>query len=177
MSADSSEGAPPSPSGGERRASDLAPLVYDELRQLAAKHLAERDWTIQPTALVHEAYIRCSRQDRFRSSDHFAAVAAKAMRQILVDHARRRRAGKRDRRRRQECEVAELTTQPVDVLELDEALRDLAELDARKAEVVEMRVFGQLTIEATARELGVSHMTVSSDWRFARAWLADRLCG
>ncbi|MEZ5966396.1 MAG: ECF-type sigma factor [Planctomycetota bacterium] len=160
---------------GPLGADHLIELVYDDLRRLAVGWMGKAQWTVQPTALVHEAYARCARSAEFRDRSHFAAVAAKAMRQLLVDHARRRRAGRRDVERRTEIDVETLGREACDVLVIDDALGSLAGLDGRKARVVELRVFGGLTIEQTATALGVSHMTVSNDWRFARAWLADRL--
>lgn len=156
-------------------AADLVASVYSDLRDLAARYLGHRNWTVQPTALVHEAYSRCARQGQFRGPEHFAAVAATAMRQLLIDHARARRAGKRDAALRTVCNLDEIGRSEFDVLDIDDALAVLAALDERKAKVVELRIFGGMTIPEVARALGISHMTVSNDWRFARAWLAERL--
>jgi RNA polymerase sigma factor (TIGR02999 family) len=170
---------------GDSSAADrLFPLVYDELRALAA-HMFERqpaNHTLQPTALVHDAFIRLVGQPAgaFKSRAHFMAVAAKAMRQILTDHARRRNAQKRG------GDWSQITIDDsalardghnasIDVLALDETLQALAKLDERKARVVELRFFGGLTSEETAEALGVSRATVADDWTVARAWLRSEL--
>ncbi len=157
---------------------DIAP-IYEELRRLAASALSgsRTSDSLQPTALVHEAYIKLAHGGEYRDRAHFMAVAATAMRQVLIDRARRNQAQKRDRR---EATVSTdlLDTgaeTALDVLALDEALERLAGVDVRKARVVELRVFGGLTIEETAEQLGVSGVTVSTDWRFARAWLTREL--
>lgn len=165
------------PSAFER----LMPVIYDELRRLARGHLrGERaGHTLQTTALVHEAYLRLA--DRYRlkveNRDQFLALSAQAMRRVLVDHARKHRAAKR-----QVPEAAELgdatlmaRQRPVNLLDLDEALSELSELDERQGRVVELRFFGGLTVEETARALGVAPRTVKRDWRVARAWLFRRL--
>ncbi len=162
----------------------LAPLVYDELHGIAIRALrGERsDHTLQPTALVHEAYLKLVDQRRVEWKDraHFLAVAAQAMRRILVDHARRHRALKRG---------ASAVRVPVDDIELpdaragvefddlDTALTDLARLEPRPAQVVELRFFGGLSIEETAEVLGISPATVKRDWMAARAWLHRELAG
>jgi RNA polymerase sigma-70 factor (ECF subfamily) len=170
--------------GGDRTAFDrLLPLVYDELRALAASQLRRErpDHTLQPTALVHEAYLRLVGQDRsrYRSRGHFLAVAAQAMRRILVDHARRKRS-----RKRSGGAPADLTPGTLvqvqaaeDVLAVDEALDRLARLDPRQARVVEFRYFVGLSIEDTAEALGVSPATVKRDWVLARAWLQREIEG
>lgn len=162
--------------------SDLMPLVYQDLRALASARLrSERpDHTLQPTALVHEAFLRLAEQTRaaFRSREHFFAVAAETIRRVLVDHARARRADKRS------AGGARLTIQAaldspdkpdVDLLSLDDALTRLAALNERQAKVVELRYFAGLNIDATAAYLGVSEGTVKGDWRLARAWLEREL--
>lgn len=156
--------------------------VYDELRRLARRYLArERDGhTFQPTDLVHEACVKLADAPggAFRDRLHFLATAARAMREILVDHARARLADKRGGgalRVTWVDGIAGTTDAGPDVVALDDALRRLAEVDARKARMVELRFFGGLTIEEIAQALDVSHMTVSSDWRMARAWLAAEL--
>jgi RNA polymerase sigma-70 factor, ECF subfamily len=170
---------------GDRAAFDrLVPLVYDELRSLARAQL-RRDagqWTLQATALVHEAYFRLAGTDvSWESSGHFFAIAARVMRQVLVDEARRRQADKRGGGVRpeelaQDAAVAMSTEGPeADLLALDEALTSLAALDARRAEVVELRYFAGMTIEETSRHLGFSHATVERDLKLARAWLSRRL--
>ncbi len=163
--------------------SDLLPAVYDELRRIAALHLARErvDHTLQPTAVVHEAWLRLSELDRMRFDDesHFLVAAAGAIRRVLVDHARARRAEKRGgaAERITLSGVSETGGGAVDLLALDEALALLAEKDARKARVVELRYFGGLTIDETAETLGVGSTTVEDDWAFARAWLRRTLGG
>lgn len=170
-------------SGDATAEPELLPLVYDELRALAAHLLrAQRpDHTLQPTALVHEAWLKLERAgSQFDNRAHFVAVAAKAMRQILVNHARDRRAAKRGgdaaRQPLDDCLAAiELTAG--DVVALDDALAALAAHNARHAQIVEMRVFGGMSVDEVAQALGVGETTVKVDWRFARAWLQQRLVG
>jgi RNA polymerase sigma-70 factor, ECF subfamily len=165
--------------GDESAAARLMPLVYDELRRLADSYLRRErpDHTLQPTALVNEAYLRLVDQTRARLRDrsHFFAVAARQMRRVLVDHARRHHADKRGggARRVSLDEAAEhaQAARDLDLVALDAALNRLAELDARQARIVELRFFGGLTVEETARALGVSATTVKDDWQSARAWL------
>lgn len=160
----------------------LAPQIYDELRRLAAIYLrGERpDHTLQPTALVHEAYLRlidASRVD-WRDRAHFFRTAARAMRRVLVDHARARRAEKRagSWQRITLAEIdPELSGPDLELLALDELLEQLAGLHERHAQVVELRFFGGLTIAETAAALGVSETTVEDDWAMARAWLLRQL--
>lgn len=156
----------------------LLPLVYDKLRELAdALMRHERtDQTLQPTDLVHEAYLRLIDQTRvdWNGRTHFCAVAAEAMRRILVDHARARRAQKRGGgRQRVALDEANraVAGRDVDVVDLDEALSRLAELAPREARIVELRFFGGLTNVEVAEVLRVSVRTVEDDWRTARAWL------
>lgn len=164
-------------SGGDRAALDeLIPLVHQQLRQLARRHLARErpGHTIQPTALVNEAYLRLVKQRGmvWQDRSHFLAVAAQLMRFILVDHARRRRYQKRGGSTPPialDVDVAD--PRPAGILAIDGALDDLAKIDERKVRVVEMRVFGGLSVAESARLLGVSPETVTRDWRFARAWL------
>jgi RNA polymerase sigma factor (TIGR02999 family) len=165
----------------------LLPLVYEELRALAAHHLAkplERAHTLQPTALVHEAFLKMGSADkRWTGRDHFMAVASIAMRQVLVDHARRKRADKRGGgMARVDMSVEDAPSdrqsgRELRVLELHDLLTTLAELDPRAAQICEMRLFGGMTHDQIAAVLGVSRITVSSDWCFARAWLASRVGG
>jgi len=160
----------------------LAPLVYDELRRLAHYYMAGQrpDHTLQTTALVNEAYLRLSDQKKatFTNRSHFLAVAAKAMRQILVDHAR---ASQRQKRgggaSKVELDEAAIVApqQPAAILVLNEALERLATLDTRKADVVELRYFGGLTQEEIAEVLKISPATVRRDWVFARTWLYREL--
>lgn len=161
---------------------DLPVRVYEELRALAqAKLLQERPGhTLQATALVHEAFVRLSAQNRAgtQSKSQFMAIAAETMRRVLVDHARARLTEKRggDRRRVTLSDsIADDSSPAVDVLELDEVLDELARVDERAARVVTLRFFGGLDVAATADLLGVSDRTIKSEWRFARAWLQDRL--
>lgn len=162
----------------------LFPLVYQDLRQRAAGYLrGERPGhTLQPTALAHEAYLRLvgQRDYPWKNRAHFMAMAARAMRSILVDHARKRNAQKRGGG---QSPVAIHTTlvveggPPVGFDDLDRALVDLARLSERQARVVELRYFGGLSIEETGEALGISPMTVKRDWATARAWLYRELSG
>jgi RNA polymerase sigma factor (TIGR02999 family) len=170
--------------GGNRAAADaLLPLVYDELRAIAAQKMrSERaDHTLQPTALVNEAFLRLVDQTRvqWQGRAHFCAVAASMMRRILVDHARRRDADKRGAGQRpvvlDEAFAPSGGQNPVDIVALDDLLNRLAELNERHARVVELRFFGGLTVEETAHALGISPATVKNDWRAARAWLLIHL--
>jgi RNA polymerase sigma factor (TIGR02999 family) len=165
-------------SRGESDALDrLTPIVYGELLRLARRHLrGERNGhSMQATALVNEAYVRLVDFTRIRWQNraHFFAVSAQVMRRILVDHARRRNA-KRGRSHRHVSldEAVVVAPQPsLDLVALDEALQALARVDARKAQVVEMRFFGGLSVEESAAVLQVSAVTVMRDWRTAKAWL------
>jgi RNA polymerase sigma factor (TIGR02999 family) len=159
------------------------PSVYDELRRVAASYFRSKPAaeTLQPTALVHEAYLKLASRTsaEYESRAHFTAVAATAMRHILVDHARGRGRAKRGGGIKaitlNEALIAAAETEDVDVLRLDDALTKLAELDPRRSRVVELRFFGGLNIEETATVLGVARSTVTEDWRLARAWLACEL--
>lgn len=159
----------------------MMPEAYAELRRRAKDYLSREraDHTLQPTALVHEAYAKLAARERaaYRNRTHFVASSARAMREILVDHARARGAQKRGAGgdRITLSEVADSIAEGVDVLELHEALARLSKLDARKARMVELRFFGGLSIAEIASELGVSHMTVSNDWRMAQAWLSREM--
>jgi RNA polymerase sigma factor (TIGR02999 family) len=169
--------------GGSEAARDqLVPLVYRDLQRLARAHLArERSGhTLQPTALVHETYLRLMGHAAmdWQGRTHFFALAATTMRRILVSYARKQRAAKRG------CGGTAVTlcenhavesAREVDLLALDAALAELEKLDQRQCRVVELRYFGGLTIEETADALGVSPATVKSDWSFARAWLFREL--
>lgn len=170
---------------GNRPALDeLTPLVYAELRRLAASYLRREQpgQTLQPTALVHEAYLRLvdSSLPDWRSRTHFYGVAAHLMRQILVDHAREQNAMKRggDAIHLALREDVALSPGPEpDLIAVDDALERLAACEPRKAQVVELRFFGGLTEEETADVLCVSAVTVRRDWQFARAWLIRDLTG
>ncbi|MGH8290603.1 MAG: sigma-70 family RNA polymerase sigma factor [Steroidobacteraceae bacterium] len=164
-------------SGDDDALHRLLPLVYEELRRVARRHLrGERaDHTLQTTALVHEAYLRLMGQGAPEVHDrcHFVALTSHLMRQILVDHARARLAKKRDGGCRITLgeEVGATDPGEIDVLAVDEALRRLAALDPQQARAVELRYFGGLSIRETSEVLGVSEATVKRDWATARAWL------
>jgi RNA polymerase sigma factor (TIGR02999 family) len=169
---------------GDASATDeLLPLVYSELRELAARHLrSERsDHTLQPTALVHEAYMRLvgPGEVTWESRSHFFGAAAQAIRRILTDHARARdslkRGGGRGGEPLPEVPSVDRPTDDVDYVALDAALERLAAIDPQKVRVVELRFFAGLTADETALSLGVSASTVARDWRFARAWLQREL--
>ncbi|MCG8403794.1 MAG: ECF-type sigma factor [Phycisphaerales bacterium] len=170
-------------SDGDRVAAGrLIPLIYDDLRRLAARYLRRErsDHTLQPTALVNEAYLRLVNGNvvNWRGRAQFFALAACQIRMILVDHARKKKAAKRG------GDAALLTLDDgiastcgpdVDLLALDEALASLAERSKRQANVVELRFFGGLSVDEAAEVLGVSTSTVKDDWAVARAWLRHRL--
>ena len=161
----------------------LVPLVYDELRRVARGHLRREapGHTLQATALVHEVFLRLVDADRTTpmSRTHFFAISARLMRQILVDHARRKRADKRGGGATvislDEAAPAVAQTSGVDVLALDEALDALSSFDARQCRVVELRFFAGLNIPETADALGISTATVEREWAMAKAWLHQRL--
>ena len=168
--------------GDAKALEDLIPLVYDELHRLAERHLArERSGhTLQPTAVVHEAYLKLVEQKRvsWKNRGHFFAVAAQAMRRLLVDHARRHQAAKRGGAvTLVALEAADAAVGPreADVIALDRALEKLAALDATQAKVVELRYFGGLTLDETADVLGSSPSTVGRAFRLAKAWLYREL--
>jgi RNA polymerase sigma factor (TIGR02999 family) len=165
---------------GQREALDrLVPLVYEDLVRVAAARLRGEaaGHSLQPTALVHEAYVRLidQRQVRWRDRAHFFGVAAGLMRRILIDHARARLAEKRGGRRERVTLSDELlatgAAPAIDVLALHDSLERLAALDARKERIVELRYFGGLTIEEAAEVIGISEATVVREWTFAQAWL------
>jgi len=168
--------------GGNQRAEELLPLVYDELRSLARANMAREKagQTLQATALVHEAYLRvCGSEDpTWKGRGHFFGAAARAMRRILVEAARSKARLKRGGgHQRVELESGELAIEEPgeDVLGVDEALARLEVADERKARLVELRYFAGLTSEETASALGVSVGTVERDWRFVKAWLQTEL--
>ena len=166
-------------SNGDAQAVDrLLPLVYGELRRIAARHLrAEREGhTLQPTALVHEAYLRLVDQTRvqWQNRAHFFGVAAQSMRRILVDHARRHAAAKRGNPAQKLSldEALEVGSEPApDLLALDEALKELEKIDPQKSRIVELRFFGGLSVEETAEVMGLGTATVVRHWSMAKAWL------
>lgn len=170
-------------SGGDKGALDrLMPLVYEELRSVARRHLnlESEGHTLQSTALVHEAYLRLIDQDRvqWRNRAHFFAVAAQMIRRILVDHARERHAGKRGGAAQKlslDESIRVPQQQDLDLLALDDALNELSELDTQQAKVIELRFFAGLTIAETAETLAISAATVQRDWVTAKAWLFDQL--
>jgi len=170
-------------SDGDREAAiQVLPLVYEELRRMAARQLQRErgDHTLQATAVVHEVYLRLHGRSDFQwpSRTHFFAFAARLIRHVLVDHARSRRRAKRGGGA-ERVTLAEATClvpeRSPDLLALDEALSSLEAIDPRKAAVVELKFFAGLTLEESAEQLGVSAETVSREWRRAKAWLYDRL--
>lgn len=170
--------------GDPAAARRLSELLYDELKSLARREMAgERpDHTLQPTALVHEAYLRlvAGEDARFENRAHFFGAAAAAIRRVLVEHARARGRLKRGEGRARidlEAVEPEAPLRDEELLSLDEALRRLAEFAPDKARLVELRFFAGATIPEAARMLGVSETTVQRDWRFARAWLQGELEG
>jgi RNA polymerase sigma factor (TIGR02999 family) len=169
---------------GEREAlAAVFPLVYDELRRLARRALRHerREHTLQPTALVHEAYLRLVPQQskEWQNREHFFAVCAQLMRQVLVDHARRRQARKRGsggvRVLLDEAAGAVAPDGEIDLLSLDRALDELAAIDPGRARVVEMRYFAGMTVPEIGGVLGRPEWDVKKDWKLARVWLARRL--
>jgi RNA polymerase sigma factor (TIGR02999 family) len=170
-------------SGGDREALErLMPAIYGELKRLAASYLrSERtDHTLQPTALVHEAYLRLQgqRSVEWANRSHFFGIAARIMRRILVDHARRRRAAKRDAAGlRLTLADDSANDRAPELIALDSALTNLEKLDPQQARVVELRYFGGLTVEETAEAAGISTATVKREWRTARAWLRREIEG
>jgi RNA polymerase sigma factor (TIGR02999 family) len=170
--------------GDPHAAGQLLPLVYDELRKLAAQKMAQEKpgHTLQPTALVHEAYLRLvdvPRAQHWNSRGHFFAAAAEAMRRILVEHARHNQSLKAGggRRRVELADVATAEGPGDDLLALHEALGKLEKKDKRKAELVKLRFFAGLTIEQAAGVLGVSTSTADNDWAYARSWLRLEIGG
>ena len=169
--------------GDAAAANRLLPHVYDELRALAGSffQIQRADHTLQPTALVHEAYMRLAGQadPNWTGRKHFFDVAAMAMRQLLGDHAGRQRAAKRGgglgKVTLEQAETPSWTRMDVDLVALEEALTKLANLDARQARIVELRFLAGLTVDDTAEVLGVSPRTVKLDWQMARAWLRREL--
>ena len=162
----------------------LLPIVYQELRRLAAGYIRHEKpgQTLQPTALVHEAYMRLmkDRPDRWQNKAHFCAIAAHSMRQILIERARARNAQKRwgeKARITLEEELVQGGERSVDLLALDQAIERLAAFDPEQARIVELRFFGGLTVEETAESLDISPATVKRHWTVARAWLARELEG
>jgi RNA polymerase sigma-70 factor (ECF subfamily) len=168
--------------GDETAASDLFPIVYEELRRLARRYMRNErpEHTLQTTALIHEAYLRLvdQRSSQWQNRAQFFAVAAQMMRRILVDYARRRAYQKRGGAAANVCLVEDALVTPErsqEIVALDSALERLATIDARKARVVELRYFGGLETQEIANVLGVSGVTVTRDWKMAKAWLRQEL--
>lgn len=167
--------------GDQEALQALIPLVYRELRSIAQNHLRHErsDHTLQSTALVHEAYLRLTKQApaEVENRAHFMAVASRLMRQILVDHARGHRAAKRGGGLKLELQdvMTRQNAPDVDLIPLDHALNELARLDPQQSSIVEMRFFGGLSMEDIAEVIGVSQTTVKREWATARAWLRREL--
>lgn len=163
--------------GDQTALNSLLPLVYNELRRLAHRYLQKErtNHTLQSTAVVHEAYLRLANQGgaRFENRAHFFAICAQLMRQVLVEYARTHKAQKRDGGYKVTLDDAVLfaRTGPVNVLSLDDALKDLAKLDVQQSKIVELRFFAGLSIEETAEALDISPATVKRHWDTAKIWL------
>jgi RNA polymerase sigma factor (TIGR02999 family) len=171
-------------SGDPRAAEQLLPLVYEELRRLAAQKMAQENpgQTLQATALVHEAYVRLVDREQAQGWDsrgHFFAAAAEAMRRILVDAARRRLAEKRSHRRQTLLDIDQVAAPDASegLLALEDALEKLSALDARAAKLVHLRFFAGLTNSDAAECLGISSRTADNDWAYAKAWLLREIEG
>jgi len=169
--------------GDQAALEKLMPLVYNELRRLASNYLRREraGHTLQPTALVNEAYLKLidQRNAKWQNRAHFFGISAQLMRRILVDHARQHQAVKRGGSNQQRLSITsaeQFAKQPeVDLLALNEALDELARIDPQQGRIVELKFFGGLSIDETAEVLGVSHATVERDWKMARAWLRRQL--
>ena len=169
--------------GDETALEQLMPLVYSELRRLASNYLRRerQNHTLQPTALVNEAYLKLvdQRKPRWQNRAQFYGVAAQLMRRILVDHARQNKAVKRggsDQQRLSITSAGQLGEKPdIDLLALHEALEELKTFDSQQERIVELKFFGGLSIDETAEVLGIGHATVERDWKMARAWLRRKL--
>jgi RNA polymerase sigma factor (TIGR02999 family) len=166
--------------GDEQALHVVLPLVYDELRRAAHRYLRNErpDHTLQSTALVHEAYLRLEKQGaaQFQNRAHFLAICAQLMRQILVEYARNRNAAKRDGGYRLTLDDnLAFKTRSVDMVALDDALKELAKLDQKQSQIVELRFFGGLSIEETSDALNLSPTTVKRHWATARLWLHHQM--
>jgi RNA polymerase sigma-70 factor (ECF subfamily) len=169
--------------GSQQALEQLMPMVYSELRRLARNYLRRErpGHTLQPTALVNEAYLKLvdQRQAKWQNRAQFFGVAAQLMRRILVDHARQHKAAKRggsDQQRLSITSAGKFMKQPeVDLLGLHEALEELTTMDPQQGRIVELRFFGGLSIEETAEVMNIGHATVERDWKLARAWLRRKL--
>lgn len=164
---------------------ELYPLIYEELKRLAYAHMArqERDHTLSKTELVHETYLKMidQSQNSFKNKSHFLAVASRCMRQILIDYARKKHAQKRGGKQKDVTYIDEIfesqQKKAKELINIDEALKQLETLNKRLSKVVEMRFFGEMTIEETAEALDISESTVKRDWMKARGWLYKELKG
>jgi RNA polymerase sigma factor (TIGR02999 family) len=171
--------------GDKQAPNELLPLVIDELKRLARHYMRNErlGHTLQPTALINEAYMRLAGYDRmdWKGRSHFIGMAATVMRQVLLDHARKKQSEKRGagmvKEALEDNKAALSPQQSVEIIELDRALTELAKLNERQAKVVELRYFGGLSVEEAAEALGISTITVKRDWSVARAWLHSRLGG
>ena len=174
--------------GDQQALEELMPLVYSELRRLARNYLRKErpGHTLQPTALVNEAYLKLidQRSARWQNRAQFYGVAAQLMRRILVDHARQQRAAKRGGVNQQRLSITSagqvgdrrLSSDPaIDLLALHEALEELTTMDPQQGRIVELKFFGGLSIEETGEVMGIGHATVERDWKMARAWLRRKL--
>jgi RNA polymerase sigma-70 factor (ECF subfamily) len=169
--------------GDQAALEKLMPLVYSELRRLASNYLRRDrgEHTLQPTALVNEAYLKLvnQRNAKWQNRAHFFGISAQLMRRILVDHARQHRAVKRGGSEQQRISITsaeKIVEQPeVDILALHEALEELARMDEQQSRIVELKFFGGLSIEEIAEVFGIGHATVERDWKLARAWLRRQL--
>jgi RNA polymerase sigma factor (TIGR02999 family) len=169
--------------GDQAALEKLMPLVYNELRRLASNYLRRErgEHTLQPTALVNEAYLKLvnQRNAKWQNRAHFFGISAQLMRRILVDHARQHRAVKRGGSEQQRISITsaeKIVEQPeVDILALHEALEELARMDEQQSRIVELKFFGGLSIEEIAEVFGIGHATVERDWKLARAWLRRQL--
>jgi len=171
--------------GNKQVVNEIFPLIYGELKKTAVNYLRHErvSHTLQPTALVHEAYLKLIDHTRinWQNRAHFLGMAATMMRQILIDHARRHRAEKRGGENEnlplEDSIVIVAGEKSMDLISLDDALKDLANFDEFKSRLVELRYFGGLSVEETAEVLNVSEITVKRHWRLAKAWLADAIKG
>src|SRR5215207_9546010 len=169
--------------GNEEVVNQILPHIYDELRRLASSYLRRErsNHTLQPTALVHEAYMKLidQKQVQWQNRAHFFGIAAQVMRRILMDHARKHSAGKRGGEAEKlplEEEILIVShDKSADLIALDDALESLAKFDEQKARIVELRYFGGLSIEETAEVIGVSVPTINRQWRMAKAWLYSQI--
>jgi RNA polymerase sigma factor (TIGR02999 family) len=169
--------------GNQEVAGQLVPLIYDELRRIAGAQMRREraGHTLQATAVVHEAYLRLAGEQeiQWQSRAHFFAIAARAMRQVLLDYARQRHAGKRGGEGAQKVEIdVDLlagANRIEDIVAIDEVVTRLSELDQQQGRIVELRFFGGLSVEETAEAMGISDSTVKREWRLAKAWLHREL--